>query len=516
MPSAADVDARFGAIRVLVGAGAADVHGDGHAHAPARAGPRPLLAPPDGVPHRLEAFDQVRRVETPPRARHVARPVRVQNPEVDRVEPARVGQLVHLRLDREGDLRMPVPAELAPGVLVRVDERRADVHAATRAVPRRRGGDRRPRDRGAGVVVGAVVDQDPRLAVRQPSVPVDPRGQLHVEGVPALRGRELLGAAEDEPHGPAGADGERAGEHLLVGDLRLGAEPAAHGDLAHDDLAHVEIQDPGDLLAHEVGRLGGRPELEPARFRIPAGEGAVRLHARVRLPAEPVAPRDRGAGGAAAGLDVAVGALDHERDVGPRRAGVKSRGAVGQGRRDGGDRGQRLVAHADGAERGRRPAWPSRPRRRRPPRRRTARRRARAAGDPRGARLRACTADRASPRRRAPRRRQASARPPSCRATGSARAGGGSGGPGRPACRARTTSATYRLPPDVRASHSIERARRPIVIARRPPARRRPGAARSTIPAYPVHRQMFPDISRRSAPSSAGRPSRRSATPRTI
>src|SRR5262249_29774595 len=79
------VDACLGAIRLLVGAGAAHGHGDGHAHAAAGPGPRALLAPPDGVPHRLKAFDQVRGVEAPPRARYVTRLVRVEDPEVDRI-----------------------------------------------------------------------------------------------------------------------------------------------------------------------------------------------------------------------------------------------------------------------------------------------------------------------------------------------------------------------------------------------------------------------------------------------
>src|SRR5262249_40423199 len=100
-----------------------------------RAAAPPLLPPADGVPHRFQTLDEVGGPEAPARSRHVARPVRVADPEVDGIEASGVRQLVHLRLDREGDLRVAVAAELAAGMLVRVDERGANVHAPTGSVP---------------------------------------------------------------------------------------------------------------------------------------------------------------------------------------------------------------------------------------------------------------------------------------------------------------------------------------------------------------------------------------------
>src|SRR5262249_62250746 len=94
-------------------------------HPPPRARPPPraLLAPADGGACRLRALDQVGRAEPPAGEGHVSRLVRVADPEVDRIETEGVGQLVHLGLDGELDLRAAVPAELPSPLLVGVDER---------------------------------------------------------------------------------------------------------------------------------------------------------------------------------------------------------------------------------------------------------------------------------------------------------------------------------------------------------------------------------------------------------
>ena len=224
---------------------------------------------------------------------------------------------------------MPVAPELAAGVLVRVDEGGPDVDAPPVRY-RTPGGDGGPGHRGPRVVVGPVSSTRIRVSRwSQASARHPPRGQLDVEGVPALRGRKLLRPAEDEADGPAGPDGERRREHLLVGDLGLGRTrrrprpPGPH--------LPVSAPGPGDLLPHEVRGLGGRPELQPARPRIPAGQGAVGLHAGMGLAAEAVPPADRGAATGGRRSTSRRRARSPARRW-PRRPGVESGGPGEPGR----------------------------------------------------------------------------------------------------------------------------------------------------------------------------------------
>ena len=196
------------------------------------------------------------------------------------------------------------------------------------------------------MVVRAVVDDDTHITRAQHAVRRRRRLHLDLEGVPALGGGEVLLTGEDQPHRSPGLHRQRAGHCLVLADLGLGAEPSTDRDLVHHHLLDLQVEDVGDLLAHDEGRLGARPQLEDLPRGIPARDHAVRLHGGVGLAAEGVGALD--AGGWLASLDRPTPVpLTANGDV---PAGVDAWRISAHGLRQPGGRRQWLVVHRDEVE----------------------------------------------------------------------------------------------------------------------------------------------------------------------
>jgi hypothetical protein len=192
---------------------------------------RQLGGAPDHLSRRQRALDQLAG------GQGVARPEGVQEPELDRVDPERRGELVHLRLGGETGLHRPEAAHRPAGRVVRVDARRLDQRirdlvGAEREARRVRG------DGGRARGVGTAVEQDPHPHVdelagaRRAVLAPDPRGMaVHVA-------EERLLAVVDDLHGPLGVESQ----HRAV-------------DLHREVLATAErTADPREVDAHHLGR----------------------------------------------------------------------------------------------------------------------------------------------------------------------------------------------------------------------------------------------------------------------
>ncbi len=100
------------------------------------------------------------------RRQGVARLERVQQPQLDRVDPERLGEAVHLRLGGEADLHRAEAAHRPAGRVVRVDDRALDQRVVDAVGAEREAGGVRDHGRRAGGV-GAAVEQDPSRARRR-------------------------------------------------------------------------------------------------------------------------------------------------------------------------------------------------------------------------------------------------------------------------------------------------------------------------------------------------------------
>ena len=309
------------------------------------------------------------------RREHVARRERVPQPQLDRVEPERVRELVHLRLGGEARLHGAEAAHRAARRVVRVDARRLEqrVRDRVRTARERR---RVRRHRGRRGRVRAAVEQDPHAHADE--LPVAVRAVLgpDLRRVPVHVADERLLAVVDHLHRPA----------------RVQREQRAV-DLHREVLAPAErAADAGEVDAH-AARARGRGTARPGRGRRAATASRRRCRRRPRRRA----PRGRTPGRGTPG----PGSRARRRRRRTRRRSRPGRrgGSRGAARRSGaGRRGSR--GRASSAGRGSAPA----------PSRAPCRPRARAARTRRGsARRRAAPARGARPRR-ARRARRSSAR----------------------------------------------------------------------------------------------------------
>ena len=166
------------------------------------------------------------------------------------------------------------------------------------------------------MVVRAVVDVDARLEQADPARTIGAGLELHPERVARLRVGELLLACERDLHRPAARARQRRGEGLVLGHLRLRAEPSADRDFAANHLLAPEPEHVRKLVHHEVRRLCRGPELEALPLRVPARDADVLLHHRVRDARIPVGAARRQRALAPAELHVSPRALVVQRHVG--------------------------------------------------------------------------------------------------------------------------------------------------------------------------------------------------------
>ena len=208
----------------------------------------------------------------------VAAAERVQEPELDGVDPELVRELVHLRLGREARLHGTEAAHRAAGRVVRVDAGRLDQRVRDLVGADREAGGVRGHGRRAGGV-GAAVEQDPHPHVdelagpRRPVLAPDPR-RMAVDVA-----EERLLPVVDDLHRP----------------LRVQREHGAV-DLHREVLATSErAADAGEVDAHHLGRQAEARrhliavDVQPLRrdvdvdAALSVGDGEARLRPEERL-----------------------------------------------------------------------------------------------------------------------------------------------------------------------------------------------------------------------------------------
>ena len=257
--------------------------------------------PPPARAQGLQALDEAdARLERLRGRGLVARPERVDKPQLQGVHVERVRERVHEPLVDERDLRHPEAAEGAgrrpvgqDGPGPRVDGRQ---EIRTRGVHGHAVGDRRPPGRiGAGVEIPA--QHEPA----QLAVPRGPEARGYVRRMP-LGGRgHGFGPGVNATHRPVQQPGGDR-EDGLHRDVELAAEATTAGARQHADALGREAHNLGHLVPVHIGRLGAGLDLDAL--------------------AEP-------AGITGLGLDVGVlherglpGALDHQVRVRESRLGV--------------------------------------------------------------------------------------------------------------------------------------------------------------------------------------------------
>ena len=194
------------------------------------------------------------------RARHdlpgrerASRLERVQEPQLDRVDVERGGELVHLRLGREARLHRAEAAHRTARRVVRVDGEAVDPDVVDRV---RADGERaRVRDdRGRARRVRAAVDEDPHPhrheppLARRPVLGPDPR-RVAVDVAD-----ERLLAVVDDLHGPPGAQREHRRVDLHR-EVLAPAERATDAGEVNPHLLGLEVEAGRDLVAVDVEPL---------------------------------------------------------------------------------------------------------------------------------------------------------------------------------------------------------------------------------------------------------------------
>ena len=239
----------------------------------------------------------------------------VAQADLDRVEPARLGQPVHLALVGEARLHDAEPAHRPARQVVAAHGVPVDdgVGAAVRALGVGDGVEqhgRRRRRVGAAVEHEAGLDLDD-LAVAGGVVAHPDRGRVAVDVA-----EEALGPGVGHAHRPPEAQGQQAGVHLQA-DVLAGAErPADAAEREpHGGLGQVEAG--GDLLAVLVQPLGGDVQLDARRRRDRA---------------RPAPPRARGTPGPACRSRTSP---RRRRRRSRRRRRARCAGAAGRCRRGG-------------------------------------------------------------------------------------------------------------------------------------------------------------------------------------
>ncbi len=276
VPVGRDIDGAVVAVGAGERIGAARMKPGGDADAAALHAVRLLAIPIERLAYRLEAFGEPRALDARALDRGGERLIGIAEAQCNRIDAERLGEAVHQALEREGRLRGAVAAELAAGLLRRIDQQRLHLDrlgAIERAQRLRTGGEHaRP-----GMHVGAVVSLDLTIDRAHPALGVGMQGEVHAPGMAGLGGGELLRARQRDPHRPPCLAGEHGGDRLMIADARSRAEAATDADLVTDDLRRRQVQDLGELLDGEERRLCARPQVE--RVALPRRDRGAGLHA---------------------------------------------------------------------------------------------------------------------------------------------------------------------------------------------------------------------------------------------
>ena len=301
----------------------------------------------------------------------VARPHRVAQADLDRIEPARGGQPVHLRLVGEARLHDPEAPHRPARQVVRPHGVPVDdgVGAAVRALGVRDAVDEHRRRRGGvrpAVEHHARLDLDD-LALARGVVAHPDRRRVAVDVA-----EEALGSAVGDAHRPPEPQRQQARVDLQA-DVLACAERAADATEHEPDGLVGQAEAGGDLVAVLVEPLGGDVQLDTLAAGVRHGERGLEPEERLVLHADLVRALDDdvtdhalvAAHDALVTDDVPVG-MDRRMAAVDRGLGVEQRieqlvvdddrreGAPARLRMIGGHRGDRLahVAHDVGREHG--------------------------------------------------------------------------------------------------------------------------------------------------------------------
>ena len=210
----------------------------------------------------------------------VALPQPVPLPELERVHAEPLGELVHLRLDGERDLRRPRTAHAAGRRVVREHDPAVELDVRP-AVGTGRRGERLDHEPGAERGVRAGVGEHVDLEGGEVAVARGAASAPDPVRVPLRGGLEGLGPAVDDLDRPARPiRGQR--RQALARDLRLAAEGAPDDGGDDADALGRQAQRPRDLGPLVVGVLRRRPHDE--RVALPEGERGLRLEVGVLVP----------------------------------------------------------------------------------------------------------------------------------------------------------------------------------------------------------------------------------------
>ena len=234
---------------------------------------------------------------------------RIQQPELDGIDPELRGELVELCLRGEARLDGAEAAHRPAGRVVRIDARRLDQRVLDGIGPEREGGrvrgdGRRARGVGAAVEQDSHPDVDELPGPRRPVLAPDPGG------MPVDVADEGLLAVVDDLDGAARAQREQRAVDLHR-EILAATECAA--DAAQVDPHHLRRQREArrDLVAVDVQPLRGDMDVDPA---LAVGNGESRLRSEERLILDPDLV-DAGDGDLALGLRIAVPDQHRANDV---------------------------------------------------------------------------------------------------------------------------------------------------------------------------------------------------------
>src|SRR5262249_17999596 len=224
----------------------------------APAGPGPTVLPPDGSRRLHQALFQPDAADYLTRRALVALANDVLQAELQRIEAERVGDDIHLRLDREIRLGTRWRPEGSAVRLVRVDGDTFQAQVGNLVgTGEDEGGDRCDARTRPGK--GAGVEPDTTRLGDDPSVLRDAGLQLHDGGLPWVGGRQPPPPRRHPLPRPSALLGEKSGE-VLDADSQLATEATADAGHHHSNLRGQDLENLRERVLSLERELGVRPD----------------------------------------------------------------------------------------------------------------------------------------------------------------------------------------------------------------------------------------------------------------